>query len=165
MKTFKHDTVVFDLDGTLSCGKHRLHLIPSGADKNKTEAWDEFNMACDGDAPIVDNIELLSALNRMYQIIILTGRNEIARDKTERWLKANGVNCDPLLIMRGRSDHRKDVDFKEDVLNELKSCGHNVLCCFDDLEHVVKHIRAMGVTCHQVTHYDNPTLAEKDHRK
>lgn len=38
------DIVIFDLDGTLADGTHRLHLLPKD-NYNETWAWKPFNMA------------------------------------------------------------------------------------------------------------------------
>lgn len=155
----KH-TVVFDLDGTLACGKHRLHLLPQEADAHRTEAWDEFNLAADGDAPIEDNIKLLRSLFKDGNwIVILTGRCDVAIDVTKQWLFDNYVPHQQLL-MRPAADHRRDIEFKEEKLREIGL--DNILCCFDDLEHVAKHIRSLGVTCHLVTHYDTPKVHTKE---
>lgn len=162
-------TVVFDLDGTLANAKHRLHLLPSRNDKDSTNGWDAFNLACDKDLPIADNIELLEDLSHAHNnIVILTGRCDIAEDKTRAWLKAHlteEVFADATLVMRKQGDHRRDVDFKQEVLERILDSGEEIMCCFDDLEHVVRHIRGMGITCHQVTHYDEPLLHEQDHRE
>lgn len=40
--------VVCDLDGTLSDGTHRLHLLPT-ENLHLTESWREFNRAAAGD--------------------------------------------------------------------------------------------------------------------
>jgi phosphoglycolate phosphatase-like HAD superfamily hydrolase len=148
---------VFDLDGTLACGKHRLHLLPAKEDMARVEAWDEFNLAAADDAPIQDNIDLCNVLFKNYQhrVVILTGRSDVAKYATEKWLEDNKVDYD-YLIMRSRTDNRKDTELKE---AELKEIGlEQIVCCFDDLEHVVKHIRSLGVTCHQVTHYDEQRI-------
>lgn len=49
---------IFDLDGTLSNGNHRLHLLPK-KDLHLTESWTAFNMAAGGDAPITDTIRVM----------------------------------------------------------------------------------------------------------
>lgn len=158
--------VVFDLDGTLANAKHRLHLLPSANDKDTTHGWDAFNLACDEDLPIEDNLELLSDLYTAgNEIVILTGRCDIAKFKTQKWLSRNIPNVEHRLVMRQRGDHRRDVVFKQEALEGIMDAGGRILCCFDDLEHVVKHIRGMGITCHQVTHYDAPRLHEQDHRE
>lgn len=144
--------VVWDLDGTLACGKHRLHLLPT-KDYDKTESWTEFNKACADDKPIQDNIDLLNRMEEMGMfVVILTGRSDIAEEETVKWLADNGVFYDALL-MRSQQDNRPDIEVKEDALRLLGL--DDILCCFDDLEHVAKHIRSLGVTCHLVTHYDD----------
>lgn len=155
------DTYIFDLDGTLSDGRHRLHLLPAKEDAHKTHAWDAFNLAAGDDTPILDNIRLM---NELYQfgkkIIILTGRSDVAKTITEKWLWEHGCNYN-WLIMRPAADHRRDIEFKEDALTRIGL--HKIVACFDDLEHVAKHIRKLGVTCHLVTHYDDKCLSTSQH--
>ena len=155
------DTYIWDLDGTLADGRHRLHLLPKAEDSGHTYSWDEFNLAAGGDFPFLDNIQLMNELYQMgRKIIILTGRSDVAKHVTEKWLWEYGCNYNQL-IMRPREDHRKDVDFKQEKL--LGIGKHKIIACFDDLEHVAKHIRGMGITCHLVTHYDEIRLDTSNH--
>lgn len=155
------DTYVWDLDGTLACGKHRLHLLPSKDTAHRTEAWDAFNMASGDDAPILDNIRLMNGLYQFGKhIIILSGRCDVAKAITEKWLWEHGCNFNQL-IMRPAADHRRDIEFKEEKLREIGL--ERIVACFDDLEHVAKHIRSLGVTCHLVTHYDNECVSTSQH--
>ena len=148
------DVVVFDLDGTLSDGSHRLHLLPKKEDAHVTQAWDEFNLAVGDDGVFNDNLTLMNDLFGLgYRVVILTGRCDVARPVTEAWLDDCRADFDEL-IMRKSGDNRQDIEFKEE---ELRKIGlDKILCCFDDLERVAKHIRSLGVTCHLVTHYDDP---------
>lgn len=150
----KGKAIVFDLDGTLADGQARLHLLPKPQDAHQTFAWDAFNLAAVDDLPLQDNIDLCNLLGLTHRIIILTGRSAVAKDITLAWLDKHGVNYDNL-IMRGQDDHRKDIEFKEAILNPIKD---NILCAFDALEHVAKHLRGLGITCHLVTHYDTPKV-------
>lgn len=144
-------TVVFDLDGTLADGRHRLHLLPT-KDYDKTESWTRFNLAAVDDLAFQDNIDLCNALGLHYKVIILTGRSDVARQITLDWLWHHNVYFNEL-VMRSQSDNRKDTVIKEEF---LRSIGlENILCCFDDLPHVAYHLRSLGLTCHLVTHYDN----------
>lgn len=144
--------VIFDLDGTLADGRHRLHLLPT-KDYDKTESWTAFNLASQDDTPFLDNIEVcnLFAFGDYYTVIILTGRSDVARAVTEEWLDKHEVHYDAL-VMRSQSDNRKDTVIKEEYLRSI-GLG-NILCCFDDLPHVAYHLRSLGLTCHLVTHYD-----------
>lgn len=145
------DIVIWDLDGTLADGRHRLHLLPT-KDHSNTHSWDEFNLAAGGDSPIWDNIDLMQLTSSsITKNVILTGRSDVSRDITLAWLQQYGVPFD-YLFMRPRDDHRRDVEFKEEA---LRSIGlDRILCCFDDLPHVAYHLRSLGLTCHLVTHYD-----------
>lgn len=144
------DIVIWDLDGTLADGRHRLHLLPT-KDHCNTHSWDEFNLAASEDSPILDNIDLMHATRKLFFNLILTGRSDVAQDVTTAWLERYRVPYDQL-IMRPRDDHRRDVDFKEDILRQIGL--DRILCCFDDLPHVAYHLRSLGLTCHLVTHYD-----------
>lgn len=144
------DTVIFDLDGTLADGRHRLHLLPK-KDHHLTEAWVEFNLEADKDKPFEDNIQLCNSLAIMgYKIVILTGRSDIAKDITIDWLNTHNVRRTDL-VMRKQTDNRKDTVIKEEFLREYGL--DRVLCCFDDLPQVANHFREMGLTCHLVTEY------------
>lgn len=142
--------VIWDLDGTLSCGKHRLHALPKPEDAHRTEAWYEFNMLASGDAPIWNNIHLAGLTCDREVNLILTGRSDHAEEITTDWLDQHCVRYD-FMIMRSKDDHRKDVDFKGEIVDYLGA--KNILCAFDDLEHVAEMFRARGVTCHLVTKY------------
>lgn len=144
------DVVIFDLDGTLADGTHRLHLLPKD-NYGETWAWKPFNMACKDDAPIKDNIELCNALNRRYAVIILTGRSDDAEKETRMWLQRHRVEFYKL-IMRSKHDNRKDIVIKEEVLRAIGL--ERILCAFDDSPAVIKHFRELGITTHAVTEYD-----------
>lgn len=144
------DIVIFDLDGTLADGTHRLHLLPKD-NYGETWAWKPFNMACKDDAPIYDNIHLCNTLwHTGMTVIILTGRSDDAEGETRKWLRENNVKFDTL-IMRSKHDNRKDIVIKEEVLRAIGL--ERILCAFDDSPAVIKHFRALGLTTHAVTEY------------
>lgn len=157
------DVVIWDLDGTLSDGRHRLHLLPSKDKAHRTEAWFDFNKAASSDLPILDNISLMNLMFRNgMKVIILTGRSDHVIEETQKWLYDNGC-CYHRLIMRSKHDHRKDTEYKEEMLNSIGL--DRILCCFDDLEHVAKHMRSLGLTCHLVTHYEEKRIDTISHEE
>ena len=143
-------SVIFDLDGTLACGKHRLHLLPT-KDLHLTESWTEFNLACADDALIEANAALAEAIwYQGHEVIILTGRSDIARDLTVDWLRKHDISYDRL-IMRRHDDNRKDTIIKEE---ELRRIGlDRILFCVDDRLDVARHLRSLGLTVLVCTEY------------
>lgn len=152
--------VVCDLDGTLSDGSHRLHLLPT-ENLHLTESWREFNRAAAGDSPIKSTIAVINGLwVSGFAIVILTGRSDEVRYETCKWLNENGVKFDEI-IMRRQEDNRKDTVIKEEALRAI-GLG-NIVCAFDDSPNVVKHFRSLGITTYQVTEYDKPHAHIQSH--
>lgn len=145
--------VIVDLDGTLSDGSHRLHLLPT-ENLHLTESWSEFNRAAAADSPIKSTIAVINGLwVSGFAVVILTGRSDEVRYETCKWLNENGVKFDEI-IMRRQQDNRKDTVIKEEALRAI-GLG-NIVCAFDDSPNVVKHFRSLGITTYQVTEYDKP---------
>jgi predicted secreted acid phosphatase len=111
--------IVLDLDGSVADNTWRQHLIPE--DKSSTEQWAEFNKACEGDTLISPVWEMIHHIywHSGHAIYVVTGRSEVCREETIRWLKKYGIKY-TLLIMRPNHDHRKAVDFKREKFKELQ---------------------------------------------
>lgn len=143
--------VIFDYDGTLSNGAHRLHMLPT-KDQHLTETWLEFNQAAKGDSPFQDTIDVLNGLYRAgYFIIILTGRSRAVEADARDWLERHGVNYN-LLKMREADDNRKDTVIKEEFIRDVVGI-ERIVCCYDDSPSVIAHFRSMGLTVYQVCDY------------
>lgn len=144
---------IVDLDGTLSDGTHRLHLLPT-KDLHLTESWSVFNGAAIGDKPIQNTIDVVNTLwEAGMGVIILTGRSDEVETDTLIWLDRYKVKFD-YLIMRRAEDNRKDTVIKEEVLRAIGL--EHIKCAFDDSPNVIKHFRSLGITTYQVTEYDKP---------
>lgn len=148
----KRKAVIFDLDGTLRNGQHRLHLMPPPELRGIDSAWDEFNLAAEHDEPIKDTIDVLLDLGMFNDIFILSGCGAIAERITKDWLERHGVIYDRLM-MRQIGDCRVDTLVKEDMIRQLQTEGYEIRCAFDDLPHICDHFRAMGITTYEVTRY------------
>lgn len=75
--------VIVDIDGTISeATEDRLHFLPPLGKGALTKDWNEFNLACDTDIPITPVIDMVRQLFNVYTVWFVTGRCEIARDKT-----------------------------------------------------------------------------------
>lgn len=162
-KVFHFDLpyIVFDIDGTLANIKHRLHYIKSEPATNSYEEingtgkpdWDSFNAAMHEDK-INPHI---AAINKSmcgreygrvsYPAIIVTGRPDIYREVTEKWLSHHGINyC--YLFMRAKDDYRSDVNIKREIA-ERNIADAKVLFVIDDRSKVVDMWRELGYKCLQ----------------
>lgn len=169
---------IFDLDNTLSCNAHRLHLIPEGSQKD----WDAFSAACVNDAPKKDVIKIFETLAAKtlyfvdkglpWYIYILSGRCDSVRHQTCTWLYNNlnhnlgeeltyytGEAAIPNwwatnLLMREKGDYTPDYILKKQMLDSIMKRDNfklsDIQGVFDDRESVVKMWRDLGLTCFQV---------------
>ena len=152
---------IFDLDGTLSNGDHRLHLVPK-KDMHLTETWMEFNSACVNDSPIQNTLDVMEAMHKagMY-VIILTGRSDHVINETYNWLEKHGAQYHSL-VMRKNWDNRKDTTIKEEFLRFLGL--EKILACWDDSTNVIRHFRSLGLTVYDVVeHKDTERNDLKSH--
>jgi len=140
--------VIFDIDGTLANGDHRLHLI-----QQEPKQWDAYFDLCDEDQSIPHMIAMLRVLEREFVPVFVTGRAARCRAKTAQWLEDHGAHTGryPLrLYMRPDGDHRDDDVLKIELLGRLRSDGFEPLMVFDDRTRCVHAYRLAGVPCAQV---------------
>lgn len=146
------NAIICDIDGTIADVRHRLHYIqnPDGTKKAKPD-WAAFHAACVDDPPFEDVIEIVNNLTYSvpsYRLFILSGRNEVVRTETEKWLEDHvGYTS---LTMRRANDRRPDTEVKLDMVLDLGLTPDDVLCIFDDRQCVVDMWRANGYRCLQV---------------
>ena len=135
--------VIVDIDGTIADVRHRLHHIKGPGTKN----WKAFFEAMDGDTPIESMIRRVHELERQHDIIVVTGRPEHYRTRTEKWLEKQGIRF-LKLFMRPDGDHRPDYTVKEEVLREFRK-GQIVLA-IDDRGPVCDMWEKNGIRCIRV---------------
>lgn len=136
--------IAFDLDGTLADLTHRLHFI-----EKSPKDWDGFFAACADDKPIYEVIAMLkAAFVADHRIEIWSGRSDVVRKETEKWLNLYGIPYE-LLRMRKAGDHREDKEVKGEWLDAL-SISRKPDLAFDDRNQVVEMWRSRGVRCCQV---------------
>lgn len=141
---------IFDYDGTLSDGSHRLHLLPK-KDLHLTESWSEFNLASVDDTPIESTIKVMNAMYAAgHCVIILTGRSDEVEAESRVWLDRHGAKYD-FMIMRRHDDNRKDTVIKEEVLREIGL--ERILAAWDDSPKIIPLFRSLGITTYAVTDY------------
>lgn len=142
-------TVIFDLDGTLSLIDKRraLATLPSGKLNWKT-FFDPANIQLDQpNLPVIEAFKAMRAAG--HQVGIFSGRDSISRKETETWLLQHGIKWD-FLRMRPQGDFTPDDKLKGSWLDDFIAEGRSILCTFDDRDKVVKMWRDRGIVCLQV---------------
>lgn len=133
------DAVICDLDGTLA-------LL------NGRNPYDASRCEEDG-----VNHAIRSIVSNYYkndcQILLVSGRNDIYREQTERWLQAHSIPYHQL-SMRKDKDMRKDSIIKKEIYTQSIQGSYNVLFVLDDRNQVVELWRSLGLVCLQVAEGD-----------
>ena len=141
---------VFDYDGTLSDGAHRLGKLPT-KDLHLTESWSEFNRLSAYDSAIESTIQVMNGLfNSGAFVIILTGRSDEVCEISTQWLHDAGAKYN-VMVMRQASDNRKDIIIKEEFLRYIGL--HRITAAWDDSTNVIAHFRSLGITTYAVVDY------------
>lgn len=145
MIKFITKTVLFDIDGTLADINHRRHHVEGGR-----KDWRAFNAGMGEDVPNQPVVDLYHAIwaSGVFDVILVTGRNERFREVTEQWLAWNEIPF-KRLIMRPDKDSRPDHIIKKKILRQLQDEGKVIHFVVDDRQQVVNMWRANGITCLQ----------------
>lgn len=144
--------VIFDLDGTLARLDHRLHYVRNlSNDPDFKPNWDAFHHACVYDEPIREMIfinQAVALLNpHTTKIEIWSGRSDMVRPQTEKWLEEHGIHYD-VLFMRSAGDFTPDDELKESWLHSPFTGRPDIV--FDNRKRVVDMWRRNGIRCVQV---------------
>lgn len=144
--SIKRRCYIFDIDGTLADGGHRLHHI-----LKTPKDWRAFFAACPSDEPIKHMIEVAQRLGAGDDIAIVyvSGRSDEVREQTEVWLRDHGLPRGPL-YMRKAGDYTDDNLLKIEILKQVRADGYDPIMAFDDRARVVQAWRDAGIPCAQV---------------
>ena len=146
------NTVIFDLDGTLADIEKRRNL--STKDNGKMD-WDKFfdpkNIKLDEpNLPVTLLAKMMH--DKGFRIVIFSGRLDVTKEATKRWLEDNGIKWD---ILKMRPQHMKfvdDAELKREWLHELGK--DSVFLVVDDRKKVVDMWRREGLDVWQVAEGD-----------
>lgn len=143
----KKDVIIFDLDGTLALIDERraMAALPNG--KINWKVFFDPNLIS-LDKPNLPVMASFCALQLQgYKMVILSGRDSITRQETEKWLSQHGIYPD-FMLMRPAGSFTPDDVLKKQWLDEIGI--DTVFCVFDDRDKVVQMWRNNGLTCFQV---------------
>lgn len=130
--------ILCDIDGTLAHMKVRSPYDWGRVDTDEVD-------------PTIKN--LLDVLKDKYFIILVSGRDEVCREKTEKWLRGNDITYG-MLLMRPEGDIRKDSIVKREIFENYIRDYYNIQFVLDDRNQVVEMWRSLGLKCLQVQEGD-----------
>jgi len=142
---------VFDLDNCLADDLWRHGMI----DNTKEVPFERFkDYASNSDLDAARNVEqVLNYKKQGDRIVILTSRSEHYRRITERWLAANNIPWD-LLLMRPHGNTKPTTEYKVSVLLEHFIFPENVACAYDDRPDIVAAYTAAGFLAQRLFVHD-----------
>lgn len=149
----RFDCAICDVDGTIADIEHRRPYISKNTPK-KERSWYKFRDLSYKDTPIKPVIKIVNSLALSgLTVIHCTGRMYSECFATLSWFKNNHVLSD-YIRFRPDGDYRADYIVKQEMLDDLRSMGFNVIMTFDDRQQVVDMWRGNGIVCAQVAKGD-----------
>jgi len=136
--TDKPKAVIFDIDGTLARmdGRSPYDYTKVSTDKPIVAVW----------------AALHNYIEAGYKIIYLSGRSEVCREETTKWIaRFQGHALGSILDMRTEKEHKDgvcDTIVKKRLFDKYKD-DYNIEAVFDDRDKVVKMWRELGLQCFQ----------------
>lgn len=124
-----------DLDGTLAERVHDLAPQPVRGPYDEERVYE--------DAVIEHIAELVRLLHAAgYKIVIMSGRSDLCKAESERWLIDNNIPYDDIFMRRAEIDKgRKDNIVKHDLFWEFVAPKYDIQFCLDDRQQVVDFTR------------------------
>lgn len=102
------------------------------------------------DKPIENVLNIITALSEYYQIIFMTGRDEVCHEATRNWLLHHFDNTDFILFMRSKNDNRQDSIVKLEMFNKFVKDKFYVESVFDDRLSSCRAWHGLGLTLMRV---------------
>jgi len=136
----KPTAVIFDIDGTLSNQKARIHYFEKDFQKYMEHAIE--------DPPHQWAQVTIQALHAFgVSILLVSGRTENYRDLTDQWLTKHDIPYTELFLKQFRCERVKGPEFKKKVYQEQIEPCYNVFCAVEDDSRLVEVYRELGVVC------------------
>lgn len=142
--TAKEKTFIFDVEGTLSDHRHRLHHIPRDVPYENVD-WREFQSRFKHDTPNIHVVNLARVLAQSASIVISTGMPAHMRDELMKWLGKNRVEVDLVLMREVHHGNVGSPELKISHFYEMISLGHRPVAIFDDRHDVCEALHKKGL--------------------
>jgi hypothetical protein len=119
---------VFDIDGVLADVTHRLHHLD-----RKPKDWKGFFADAPLDPPLPEGVALAQEAALDCEVVYVTGRPELCRRDTVRWLREHQLP-EGRLVMRSTRDRRPARYAKPELLRDVAGDRVVAVVVDDDLE-------------------------------
>lgn len=130
--------IIVDMDNTLSYAIDRDHKLPyklkldyEPTKEDITRLWNEYFRGCSEDRPIMGMVNLVKMLQENNVIIIVTARDESAKEETMQWLHNHGILYTGL-YMRKIGETKPGKEVKREIINKIRDMYGSVDLAFDD---------------------------------
>lgn len=129
--------IIVDIDGTLA---HKGDRSP-------------YDWGRVGEDTVDDVVRYVVQTYTRGNVILVSGRDEVCRPETEKWLKDNSIPYDAL-YMRPKDDSRKDTIIKHEIFKNHIEDDVAVDFVLDDRNQVIEMWRSLGLKVLQVADGD-----------
>jgi len=128
------DAIIVDLDETLA-----LHKAGRDPFNHEHIPNDMANM------PLVDLIHRAEAA-----ILLVTGRSEVSREATKKWLADNNIEYDELYMRPEDQSYEHDYNIKKEIYENKIKDKYFVTAVFEDRERNTELWRDLGLMVYQI---------------
>lgn len=135
----KHNSIIVDLDGTLSDSSHRVRYL-----EQKPKDWDSFYIQMSFDHVNHWCLDLIKRYAHDHQVLFVTGRPAKYEKETRNWLNQN-LYFPYQLYMRETEDKRPDYEVKHEIYKIFIEPKFRVVLALDDRQQVVNMWRSLGI--------------------
>lgn len=132
------NAVIFDIDGTLA-------VMGDRSPYDGAAVWK--------DTPNHDvATALMMHVELQHTVFIVSGRDEVYREVTEKWLDSHGIKYDGLFMRpTEEGNKREDSIIKHELFNKyIRPLGFRILGVYDDRHRVLRMWRELGLTTFHV---------------
>lgn len=140
----KPESVLVDVDGTLADSRGRDHLLDM--DRPGSDDWIAHSLACGQDPPVENNVRMVRVLHKHYNIVLCSGRSEVARLETEDWCLRHGVPWD-VIHLRKVGDRTNNATYKVNAARSLEAMGFVFVLAIEDYFKSAKALTQHGIPC------------------
>jgi predicted kinase len=129
----KPTCVVVDMDSTLCFNITKRPWYGKGSTEGMIN-----------DIPNGGVCDVVFELQKLYPIVLATGRDTSQEEVTKQWLLDHEINISEFYF-RTEGDYRKGVEVKREQIEKILE-KYNILAIFEDSEPIVQMYRNMGLT-------------------